>query len=130
MRLGPIFRALFVIVACVSLLANAVVIGFAVRAYHSGTLPFAGGGGIGLGLERAERRAIFSRLRDERPRLRMLRRELRARRAEMVRALTAEPPDPDEIRRTMAAVRSATEVLQGAVQEVVLEAVMDEGRPR
>ncbi|MEL6767746.1 MAG: periplasmic heavy metal sensor [Pseudomonadota bacterium] len=129
MRLGPVLRVLFVVVACISLLANAVIFGVAMRAYSSGVMPRAGAGSVGFELEPRERRAVLMRLRAERPTLRVFRRELQDRRAAMVAALTATPPDPEEIRQRMAEVREATAALQAAVQEVVLDVVIESDRP-
>lgn len=128
MRLGPVLRVVFVVVACLSLLANAVIFGVAMRAYHSGVMPLAGAGTVGFELEPPKRRAVLRRLRAERAALGVLRRELQDRRAAMVAALTAEPPDPEEIAQRMAEVREATAALQAAVQEVVLEVVTESDR--
>ncbi|MEM9762719.1 MAG: periplasmic heavy metal sensor [Pseudomonadota bacterium] len=128
MRLGPVLRIVFVIVACISLLANAVIFGVAMRAYHTGVMPLAGAGTVGFELEPAERRAVVRRIRAKHAELRVFREELQDRRAAMVAAVTATPPDPEEIRRRMAEVREATAALQAAVQEVVLEVVVEADR--
>ncbi|MEL6479055.1 MAG: periplasmic heavy metal sensor [Pseudomonadota bacterium] len=120
MTMGRVFRLLFVVVACLSLLANAVLIGVGVRLSNAGLI----GNGIGASISeipRETRRAYIRGMRAKRADLRALAQELGAHRRTMAAALAADPPDPEALSAAMAEVRAATTRLQTAAHEAILD---------
>lgn len=119
-----ILRIGFVVIACLSLLLNAVVIGAGLRLADRG-LP---GGGIGQALiqmPREVRRSYVSGLKAEQPELRRLAENLRDRRQEMLSAAIADPVDPAALEAAMAAVREATAAMQSAAHAAMLKTVAE-----
>lgn len=122
MTWGRAFRIGFIVLACLSLLMNAVVIGIGVRLADRGLL----GGGVGQVLAempRDTRRAFARDLKAEQPRLRSMLHELRAHRKRMLELAAARPGDPQALAEAMADVRAATTRLQAAAHEIMLETV-------
>lgn len=119
---GRVFRILFVVVACVSLLANAVFVGIGARLLERGAI---GGGAMQALAEmpREMRQGYVASLRAERPELQRLRAELQDRRREMLRIAGTPPVDAGALSDAMAEVRAATTRLQSAAHSTILESL-------
>ena len=114
-----LFRIGFVVLACISLLVNAVIIGVGVRLADRGVI----GGGVGTAIReipRDIRQEYIAGLRAVRPTLRGLREELKQRRKEMLMLAAEETPDPKALAVAMGEVRRATTRLQAAAHEAML----------
>ena len=123
------FRIGFIVIACVSLLLNAVLIGAGVRLAERGWL----GGGVGRALAempREMRQVYVEGLRAQRPTLRALNETLRAHRAEMLRLAAADPVDPVALAKAMENVRTATARLQGTVHSTIMGVVQEKAAGR
>ncbi len=120
MTWGRIWRVLFVVVFCFSLLLNAVVVGVGVRLFDRGRI----GDGMAqvlIQMPRETRRALVNSFRAERPELRRLGAELRARRMEMLEIATSDSADSAALAAAMEEVRRATTRLQTAAHETMLK---------
>ncbi|MGF1502510.1 MAG: periplasmic heavy metal sensor [Paracoccaceae bacterium] len=124
MSWGRGLRIVFVVAACLSFLANAAVIGLAVRAYRAGLLPAGGAMVLMSELPREERRRIVAAIRNRGDEIATLRDEVDIRRAALIAELTAPVRNPSRIRAAMAEVRRATANLQRRIQEIAFEAVI------
>lgn len=123
-----IFRIVFVGIACLSLLLNAVLIGVGVRLAERGWL----GGGVGRALAempRETRQIYAAGLRAERPTLAALNKELRSRRTEMLRIAAADPVDPVALAAAMENVRAATTSLQTGIHGAIMRVVEESSEP-
>lgn len=120
MTAGRIFRIVFVVVACVSLLVNAVLLGIGARLANEGV--------IGQGMLRAvadlprdTRRAFRDSLRADRATLRALRQDLNTKRRAMIAIAGERPVDSAALRAAMQDVRTATTRLQQAAHDAILK---------
>ncbi|ESR23482.1 periplasmic heavy metal sensor [Lutibaculum baratangense] len=120
-RSGP--RLALAVALGASLLANAFLLGFAVR--NTGQGPFAGFQAESIGRSYPDQvRAEFRNLlRENRPRALAALRELREARRNLAAAANAATFDEAEVERIMQDVRTATEALQRLMQEFLLEAL-------
>ncbi|MEM8836763.1 MAG: periplasmic heavy metal sensor [Pseudomonadota bacterium] len=124
MSFGRIFRFLFIVVACISLLANAVMIGIGVRLADAGLI----GGGIlrdFADIPRETRKAVFSALRDDRSELRQLAVKLREDRKAVLEIVAKEEIDPVTLNAAMAKVRASTQRLQEASHKTVIQSLTE-----
>ena len=122
MTWGRGLRILFVVVACLSLLANAFLIGLGKRLADRG-LSAGLVGQVIRELPPEKRGAIREGLRSNRPEMRRLADELRARRREMLRVAAAETVDPVALAAAMEDVRGATTRLQALTHDAMLKAL-------
>ncbi|MEM1372086.1 MAG: periplasmic heavy metal sensor [Pseudomonadota bacterium] len=120
MTTGRIFRIAFVVVACVSLLINAVIIGVGARLVDRGFIDGSFGQSI-RDMPRETRQAFLKGFRAERQELRRLGDELRERRTNMLALASRQPVDPDALAAAMQQVRKTTTDLQTAVHQVMLK---------
>lgn len=116
---GRILRVLFVVVACISLLVNAVFIGIGVRLADRGILGN-GNARILAGMPAETRRTYVDALRSNKPELRRLADELKERRREMLTIAAKTPVDAAALASAMQQVRTATTRLQSASHEALL----------
>jgi len=123
-------RAVLLVVLVLSLLANAVFVGIAVRLGAAGGGVRASLAGALIELPRDIRRPFIRALRRETDVLAPLRDQLAERRAAFVEAVTADPFDRERAERAAAAVREATAALQAAAQEVLLRTAQTAGDGR
>jgi uncharacterized membrane protein len=123
-----LLRVVFWIIVCGSLLANAVVLGFAWRASELREIANGGTGGFAdLPQDiRAEFRDILRQNRDE---LLAPLAELGKARREMFAAAAARPYDRAAVEAAMARVRIASTALQMKGQELLLQAFDQAARP-
>ena len=126
MRWGRIFRIGFVIVACISLLINAVMLGIGLKLSSQGPV----GGGIALAMamapsemSRETRRRYVDALRAERPYLRGLLDDLVAQRDVVMDLASAQPVDKAALAAAMEKFRAATLRLQTAAHETILGSI-------
>ncbi|MEM0942441.1 MAG: periplasmic heavy metal sensor [Pseudomonadota bacterium] len=120
MTRGRILRIAFVVIACLSLLANAVVLGVGKRLADRGLLA-SGVGQMVREMPPEARRAYLDGLRAERPALRELAADLRRTRREMIALASADEVDTAALEAAMAEVRRATARLQEAAHGALLE---------
>lgn len=129
MRMRRTLRIGFVAVACLSLLANAAVIGVTLRAYQAGIFPLSGAADLFVELSTEDRHAFVANLKREEATITALRDTLQLRRREMLRMATAENPDPAAVRAAMARVDTAAQDLRSALQGLLLETFVEEAPP-
>lgn len=124
MSWGRIFRIGFIVIACVSLLVNAVLIGVGVSLSQRGMFDRTTGRAV-MDVPREIRQAYVKDLRANRSELRRLRDELRAKRKAMIEAAGADPVDPAALAAAMEAVRTATQQMQAAMHATMLKTAED-----
>lgn len=124
MTWGRILRIAFVVIACVSLLVNAVIIGLGVRLSERG---FNGQFTRGvISMPREIRRTYADGLRANRPELKRLRRDMRMKRRAMLDLASAQPVDRAALAAAMRDLRDATTRLQEASHRAMLSAVPED----
>lgn len=119
MTWGRIFRIGFVVVACVSLLVNAVIIGIGVNLSKRGWFDRDAGQAF-MAIPQETRRTYLDDLRAERPNLNRLRDDLRAKRKAMLEVAATEPVDPEALAAALQEIRTATTRLQAAAHAVMV----------
>ncbi|MEM7058770.1 MAG: periplasmic heavy metal sensor [Pseudomonadota bacterium] len=120
MTWGRVFRVGFVVIACISLLVNALIIGVGINLSKRGWFDREGGRAF-LSIPRETRQTYIKDLRDARPELNQLRDDLRAKRKVMLETVAAEPLDPQALATALEEVRAATTRLQAAAHAVMLK---------
>lgn len=120
MTWGRIFRIGFVVVACISLLVNAVILGIGINLSKRGWFDRDAGQAF-MAIPRETRRAYLDDLRAERPDLNRLRDDLRAKRKAMLEVAATEPVDPEALGAALEEVRAATTRLQAAAHNVMIK---------
>lgn len=123
MTWGRALRIGFVVIACLSLLMNAAVIGLGLRLTKHGVVGDVGRGA--LSMPREIRQLYGDRLKASRPRLRSLRRDLRAKRRVMLTLASAQPLDKPALEAAMKDMREATQRLQEAIHRAMLTPLGD-----
>lgn len=116
---GRVFRIGFVVIACVSLLVNAVLLGVGISLSKRGVFDPAAGQAL-MDVPRDVRRAYVRDLAANREELRALRDDLRAKRRAVIEAAAAIPVDPAAMEAAMADVRAATTRMQTALHATML----------
>lgn len=120
MTWGRIFRIGFIVLACVSLLVNAVIIGIGANLSKRGWFDREGGRAF-MEVPKETRRAYLHDLKAARPDLNRLRDDLRAKRRIMLELAANDPIDPEEFAKALADVRAATAALQSAAHAVMVK---------
>ena len=115
------WRTAFTVIAVLSLLANAVVLGLFLRLGEMRDVLNGGGEGMS-GLPRATRAEVRRALADERADLVAPLARLGAARRAMFDAADARPFDATEVARRMEEVRAASAALQVALHGIMLDA--------
>lgn len=116
---GRIFRIGFVVIACLSLLINAVLLGVGISLSKRGVFDRGSSQAL-MEIPREIRRTYVDDLRAKRAELRQLRDDVRDKRRVMIEAAGANPIDPDALEAAMADVRAATARMQNALHATMM----------
>ena len=116
---GRIFRIGFVIIACISLLVNAVLLGVGISLSKRGVFDRGSHQAL-MEIPRDIRRTYVKDLRDNGAELRRLRDDVRAKRQVMIETAGAQPVDPAALEAAMKDVRLATTRMQTELHAIMM----------
>lgn len=121
---GRVFRIGFVVVACISLLVNAILLGVGISLSKRGIFD-SGSGQALMEIPREVRQAYVKDLRANGAELRRLRDDVRAKRRAAILAAGSQPVDVEVLEKALADKREATERLQAALHATMLKTAED-----